>query len=105
MTLWGPNGEILDYASKQWSGLFKSYFLPRWELFFEVLEECLRSGKTFDGAAFRKQFIRQIGIPFTKSREDFPDKTKGDAVKQALKLYMKWRGEAGLKDANTNDIN
>ena len=29
ITLWGPNGEIMDYAAKQWSGLFSSYYTPR----------------------------------------------------------------------------
>ncbi|KAK5110216.1 hypothetical protein LTR62_006212 [Meristemomyces frigidus] len=33
LTLWGPTGEISDYASKQWSGLISSYYIPRWELF------------------------------------------------------------------------
>jgi len=29
LTLWGPNGEINDYAAKEWSGLVKSYYLER----------------------------------------------------------------------------
>ncbi|KAJ5161345.1 hypothetical protein N7492_006737 [Penicillium capsulatum] len=33
ITLWGPNGEISDYASKQWAGLVSSYYVPRWALF------------------------------------------------------------------------
>ncbi|KAI7407102.1 hypothetical protein KC332_g8002 [Hortaea werneckii] len=33
ITLWGPRGEISDYASKQWGGLIGSYYLPRWEMF------------------------------------------------------------------------
>jgi alpha-N-acetylglucosaminidase len=26
VTLWGPRGEIADYASKQWSGLIADYY-------------------------------------------------------------------------------
>ena len=33
VTWWGPGGEISDYASKQWAGLIKSYYVPRWERF------------------------------------------------------------------------
>jgi alpha-N-acetylglucosaminidase len=33
ITLWGPDGEISDYASKQWAGLISSYHVPRWERF------------------------------------------------------------------------
>jgi len=38
ITLWGPWGNILDYAAKQWSGLVSFYYLPRWRLFFRLLE-------------------------------------------------------------------
>ena len=37
ITLWGPSGEISDYASKDWSGLISTYYLPRWELFSQYL--------------------------------------------------------------------
>ncbi|EMC95408.1 glycoside hydrolase family 89 protein [Baudoinia panamericana UAMH 10762] len=33
ITLWGPTGQISDYASKQWAGLISSYYVPRWQLF------------------------------------------------------------------------
>ena len=29
ITLWGPHGEIKDYAAKQWSGMVEDYYLPR----------------------------------------------------------------------------
>lgn len=35
VTLWGPNGEINDYAGKEWSGLIKTYYLPRWRIFVD----------------------------------------------------------------------
>lgn len=38
ITLWGPNGEIADYASKQWSGLISSFYIPRWRIFIEYLK-------------------------------------------------------------------
>ena len=38
ITLWGPNGEISDYASKQWGGLVSSYYVPRWRMFIEYLK-------------------------------------------------------------------
>ncbi|PVH80836.1 glycoside hydrolase family 89 protein [Cadophora sp. DSE1049] len=37
ITLWGPNGELNDYASKSWGGLVNSYYVPRWEIFIEYL--------------------------------------------------------------------
>lgn len=38
ITLWGPNGEISDYAAKQWGGLLSSYYVPRWRIFVEYLK-------------------------------------------------------------------
>ncbi|KAJ5115696.1 hypothetical protein N7456_000044 [Penicillium angulare] len=38
ITLWGPRGEITDYASKQWGGLLSSYYTPRWKIFVEYLQ-------------------------------------------------------------------
>lgn len=37
ITLWGPRGEISDYASKQWGGLISGYYVPRWSLFLNYL--------------------------------------------------------------------
>ncbi|KAL3418249.1 hypothetical protein PVAG01_09965 [Phlyctema vagabunda] len=37
ITLWGPRGQISDYASKSWGGLVKGYYLPRWQIFVNYL--------------------------------------------------------------------
>ncbi|UKZ88341.1 uncharacterized protein TrAFT101_004102 [Trichoderma asperellum] len=37
VTLWGPTGQIEDYASKQWAGLVGDYYLGRWEQFIDYL--------------------------------------------------------------------
>ena len=40
VTIWGNEEESLlfDYAWKEWAGLIKSYYKPRWEKFFTMLE-------------------------------------------------------------------
>lgn len=37
ITLWGPEGQISDYASKSWAGLVSTYYAPRWEMFTQYL--------------------------------------------------------------------
>ncbi|KAF2113315.1 putative alpha-N-acetylglucosaminidase [Lophiotrema nucula] len=37
ITLWGPEGEINDYASKSWGGLVGDYYLPRWQVFLNYI--------------------------------------------------------------------
>ena len=36
LTLWGPTGQINDYAKKEWGGLVRDYYKPRWALFVSV---------------------------------------------------------------------
>jgi alpha-N-acetylglucosaminidase len=37
ITLWGPTGEIDDYASKSWGWLVSQYYAPRWQIFVNYL--------------------------------------------------------------------
>lgn len=39
ITLWGPKGEISDYASRSWGGLVSSYYMPRWKIFVDYILE------------------------------------------------------------------
>ena len=65
----------------------------RWILFFATLESSLIAGNsTFDGSAFRKKFVDNIGTPFTKDRSSFPTEPDPGAnpVATAKKLYERW---------------
>ncbi|KAI1439289.1 glycoside hydrolase family 89 protein [Xylaria sp. CBS 124048] len=37
VTMWGPQAEVTDYASRSWSGLVKDYYVPRWQKFVDYL--------------------------------------------------------------------
>ncbi len=52
ITVWGGKGNLNDYASKAWQGMYKSFYLPRWT----QLLSALRAG-TFDQAAFTPAII------------------------------------------------
>ena len=90
LTLWGPNGEILDYAGKQWSGLLADYYIPRWKMFFKALEKALITGTKFNKTTFRNQFLKKLGKPFCQSHKVYPTNPKGDTVDLAFALYQKW---------------
>jgi alpha-N-acetylglucosaminidase len=47
VSVWGGKGNLNDYASKAWQGMYKSFYLPRWLKLFSTL----RAGG-FDQAAF-----------------------------------------------------
>ncbi|WP_443751270.1 alpha-N-acetylglucosaminidase [Asticcacaulis solisilvae] len=47
VTVWGGIGNLHDYASKAWQGLYRDFYLPRWTMLFDAL----RAPGTFDQAA------------------------------------------------------
>ncbi|KIJ63681.1 glycoside hydrolase family 89 protein [Hydnomerulius pinastri MD-312] len=51
ITLWGPTGQISDYASKQWGGLVGGYYKPRWEAFVGYLVDSKQAGTPYNASA------------------------------------------------------
>jgi len=37
VTIWGGDGNLNDYASKAWQGLYRDFYLPRWRQFLDAL--------------------------------------------------------------------
>ena len=93
ITLWGPKDSRLhDYAQKQWAGLIKGFYRPRWERFFNALSECLDKGVKFDDKAFETD-IRRWEEAWTKQNELYPDKPMGNPVAAASRLWEKYRSK------------
>lgn len=96
ITLWGGDcteGEYDDlnnYALKQWSGMFRSYYLPRWTKFFDQLEKSLKEGKTWDRKAFYAESCKWEKS-WSRGREVFPATPKGEAVEKVKELWAKYR--------------
>jgi len=59
LTLWGPiaDGEprIQDYAWREWSGLIKDYYVPRWEMHLSMLRQHLVEKTNYDENFTKKQ--------------------------------------------------
>eukprot|EP01060_Flectonema_neradi_P039272 TRINITY_DN857_c3_g1_i1.p1 TRINITY_DN857_c3_g1~~TRINITY_DN857_c3_g1_i1.p1 ORF type:complete len:723 (+),score=163.84 TRINITY_DN857_c3_g1_i1:77-2245(+) len=89
ITLWGPKGEITDYASKQWSGLVSDYYYPRWELYLKTVNTALKEGKAFNQSAFDTN-CRVLEQSWQHGTETFPSQPVGDAVQIAVTLYQQY---------------
>ena len=51
LTSWGDRGNLLtDYADRSWAGLVGTYYKPRWEMFFDAVDEAMDAGEQFEGA-------------------------------------------------------
>ena len=77
ITLWGPTGEIRDYAAKQWSGIVRDYYAPRYEMFFTELRESLENGREFQQKLYDEHVFLQVEQPFTLQHQSFPINPQG----------------------------
>ncbi|XP_020300841.1 alpha-N-acetylglucosaminidase [Pseudomyrmex gracilis] len=93
ITLWGPNGEIRDYANKQWSGVVADYFKLRWAFFLSALEKSLLERTKFNITEINNRIFREVERPFTFSTRLYPVKPKGDTIEIAMKIISKWYKE------------
>lgn len=90
ITLWGPSGEIVDYATKQWSGVVKDFFKPRWELFLNQLKICLNSGKPFNNSQFANMVLTEVEKPFNYQKKRYPTLPHGNTYNISEQIFMKW---------------
>lgn len=105
-TIWGGDGDplIFDYSWKEWAGLVEGFYLPRWQMFYDMLADSLDRGATYSEAglrlthgreAFRAnafydrladwelRYVRTVG----KGRTPV---TAGDEVATARRLFRKY---------------
>lgn len=55
---WWPDVNFLDYAHKQWHGMIKECYEPRWQSFYELLLKSLREEKFLTRDHVTKEMIR-----------------------------------------------
>jgi len=92
ITTWsGKNDSLDDYSHRQWAGLMKDYYLPRWQTFFklhlDVLENRL-DRKALNHWYNEHQMKRDIA--FAKQRKTYPTQATGDTVKVATQLLTRY---------------
>ncbi|XP_070582763.1 alpha-N-acetylglucosaminidase [Erythrolamprus reginae] len=89
LTLWGPDGNILDYANKQLAGLMLDYYRMRWKLFIITLVKCLDSGTPFHQDQFNQAIIK-AERGFIYNGKQYPSKPIGNTLDIATKIYLKY---------------
>ncbi|MDB4919699.1 alpha-N-acetylglucosaminidase [Mucilaginibacter sp.] len=91
ITLWGDKESGLrEYSNRQWAGLIKGYYKPRWELYFSQLDKAMTSNTPFDDKAFDKQVKDWEWQWVNKHGNAYPDLIKGNAIEQAKLLFAKY---------------
>merc|ERR1711871_1635624 len=80
LTLWGPNGNINDYARKAWGGLVKDYYLHRWSTFVDMQIESVADGKAFNVERYEAQMLLYGQEWCNSTQPIFPTEAIGDTV-------------------------
>ncbi|KRY27489.1 GDP-L-fucose synthase [Trichinella spiralis] len=91
VTIWGPQGEIVDYARKQWAALFSEYYLPRWRLFFAHLYADILQLETFNQTLLNSRLFHEIELPFALQKIPNIDQPTGNTVVVSKILYSRYR--------------
>ncbi|CAK9800885.1 NAGLU [Anthophora quadrimaculata] len=105
ITLWGPKGEIRDYANKQWSGVVADYFKPRWAIFLDGLATTLTERTKLNMTRLNERMFLEIEKPFTFSRKIYSTAETGDCIDIALKILSKWYQPPSTLSKMTETLN
>ena len=83
----------MDYAAKQWNGLIRDYYYPRWKLFFDKLDQVLMDPYlySYNQTLFEQLATLEIGNGFIYGQHEYPDIPHGDSILLAEKIHTKWR--------------
>ena len=93
ITLWGPDGEINDYASKQWGGLVGSYYQQRWESFTTYLQQIRREGQAYNETYIAQEMLnigKKWDTEIWGAREGEIWGTRGDTWEIVDMILTKW---------------
>ncbi|KAM7263511.1 hypothetical protein ACFE04_001194 [Oxalis oulophora] len=80
-----------DYANKFWSGLVRSYYLPRASMYFSYLSESLTEKKSFEVEKWREEWVA-FSNKWQAGTELYSTKREGDALAISKDLYEKYFG-------------
>ena len=90
ITLWSSPTitEFHDYANKQWGGLMRSYYYPRWKMFLDELAESVENNVDPDCDKIN-DWILDWGEKWVDNDEEFPITNGKDSLKLANQLLQR----------------
>jgi alpha-N-acetylglucosaminidase len=89
LTVWG-GGSLTDYAGRQWNGLLRDYYLPRWQILIDATLAELKGGKPVDRAALEKQWHDHNWRFATAADGSYSTNPSGDCFAMSRALFEKY---------------
>jgi len=94
ITTWHKaGGGLTDYSNRQWNGLLKSYYLGRWGLFIQQLNQSLTTNTPFNEETFSALCTIFEKNWVESENNNFQKKPTGNAVQLANQLIDKYKKE------------
>jgi alpha-N-acetylglucosaminidase len=88
VTIWG--GQLTDYAGRQWNGLLRDYYLPRWQMLIDATQAELAGGQPVDRQSLEKQW-REHDLKFaTTAGGHYDAQPHGDYFAWSQALFNKY---------------
>ena len=91
ITRWGPNGNIEDYAAKEWAGLISGYYRKRWEIYVSWVKNATEKGVSLNDTFLSdalNEFESDWG--YQTDHESYPIATTGDTLELTSKYLQKY---------------
>jgi len=90
ITLWGDKNSFLhEYACKQWAGLLKGFYKPRWAQFFQYVIHVMEQKKEIDQNTIDTK-MKDWEWKWVNSTESYSDVPKGDPIATSKEIYKKY---------------
>jgi alpha-N-acetylglucosaminidase len=89
ITTWGGRA-LYGYAIKDWSGLYSSYYLPKWEKLFDAMRSEITGGKKLDYEQFVKDIMIWEDNWISLHEEDQASVPTGNSVALAKELWAEY---------------
>jgi alpha-N-acetylglucosaminidase len=87
ITLWSSPeiAEFHDYANKQWGGLIRDYYLPRWKMFVDMQRDCLSNNIEFNEQKFKKKIL-EWAVEWSGRNDEFEITNDQNSILLAEKI-------------------
>jgi hypothetical protein len=91
ITLWGPHGEINDYAKKEWGGLIGNYYKKRFVILFNMVNHVLtNNGTSWNQKKYETSVMNQVSLPWSNDTTIFPSTPTHDLLDIIVGLHEKY---------------
>lgn len=97
ITLWGgKESELHEYSNRQWAGLIKGFYKPRWEMFFAYLKQNMQHGDRMETGDFEKS-VKGWEWQWVNNKDNsaYPSEPHGSSLTIVNQLYKKYEAIIG----------